>query len=154
MLRARLSMTSLALPQVQRDRRTPVSRFPHVLVFAFPEEDLSAAVLLPRPSFPLLDMFQRPIAEKWQRFRATAGTVGSGANSDIVLESSTNRSSWTVRATLALDASTEVEAGGPDVAAAFSGWLWDPATEYLRARCSTMDASTAPKDVWASFEWK
>lgn len=127
---------------------------PHALLFAYPDANLATGIFVPRPSMRLLTMFQRPAAEKWQRFTVTAGTAASGADVDVVLQSSTDRSAWTTRATIALDASAAAEVGGPDVANAFSGWIWNPATEYLRVNCTTMSAGTAPIDVWASFEWK
>ena len=120
------------------------------IVFVFPDESLSAAVFMPRPSFRLLDKFPAPTAEANQRFTVIAGTAGSGANSDGVLESAVSPfSSWTVQATVALDASQEVEVDG-----VFTGdWVWDPSTEKLRVRCSLMDAGTAPKDVTAVFDY-
>ncbi len=117
------------------------------LLFMFPDEDLAAGIFLPRPSYRLLTKFVAPTSETDQRFTVTAGTVGSGANSDVVLESSTDRSGWTIRATINLDAQVE------DSVASFGGWTWNPVTEYLRVRCTLMDAGTAPADVSALFDW-
>lgn len=120
----------------------------HALVFVFPEESLSAATFIPRPSFTLLNKLSAPTAEGNQRFTVQAGTVGSGANSDVLLESATTPFSlWTARAALALDASAEVSTSS------FSGWTWNPSTEKLRTRCSLMNAGTAPKDVSAVFDY-
>lgn len=121
-----------------------------VIVFSFPDESLSAAVFLPRLSWPLLDKLPVPTNEAAQRFTVVAGTAGSGANSDIVLESAVSPfSSWTIQATIALDAQTEDEVDG-----VFTGdWVWNPATEKLRVRCSLMNAGTAPRDVTALFDY-
>ena len=118
----------------------------HVIVFAFPDESLSAAVFLPRPSFRLLDKLPVTTAEANQRFTVTAGTVGSGTNT-VVLESSTDRSAWTIQATAALDAVTEIVVDGVFTA----DWVWNPTTEYLRVRCSAL--GTAPKDIVALFDY-
>ena len=120
------------------------------ITFVFPEEDLSAAVFMPRPSWRLLDKFPAPTAEANQRFTVSAGTPGSGANSDVVLESAVSPfNSWTIQATIVLDASQEVEIDGVFT----SDWVWNPATEKLRVRCSLMDAGTAPRDVVAIFDY-
>ena len=120
------------------------------IVFAFPDESLSAAVFLPRPSLRLLNKIARPNATGDQRFTVTAGTVGSGTNT-IVLETTTTNPftgspSWTIQATLALGTALIAEA-----TSFTSSWLWTPTTEWLRARCSAV--GTAPKDVVAYFEW-
>lgn len=120
------------------------------IVFVFPDQSLLASVFMPRPSWLLLDKFPAPTAEANQRFTVLAGTAGSGANSDIVLESATAPfTSWTIRATVALDAQTEDEVDGIFI----GDWVWNPSTEKLRVRCSLMDAGTAPKDVTAVFDY-
>ena len=121
-----------------------------VIVFPFPDESLSATVFVPRPSMRLLSKLPVPTAEGDQRFSATAGTAGSGTNT-IVLESTTTNPftaspSWTIQATAALNALQIAED------TTFGGWKWNPATEYLRVRCSVL--GTAPKDVVAYFEFE
>lgn len=123
------------------------------LLFTFPVGDLAAVVAFPRPSYRLLDNIVRPtgVFGATQRFTATAGTAGSGADVDIVLEASTDRSAWTVVATIVLDGSVEV-----DTTSFVSNWHWKPSggsAEYLRVRCSVMSAGTPPKDVYATFDW-
>lgn len=118
-----------------------------VITFSFPDEELSAAVFLPRPSWMLLDKLPTPTAEANQRFTVTAGTAGTGTNT-IVLESSTDRSAWTIQATVSLDTAIEDEIDGVFT----SDWVWDPATEYLRVRCTAV-GGTAPKDVTAVFDY-
>lgn len=123
-----------------------------VLVFTFPDEDLAAAVYIPRPSWILLDNHPAPTSENDQRFTATCDTVGAGTNT-VVLESTTTSPftgspSWTVRATLALGTSKRVS-----TTEFVSDWVWDPTTEYLRVRCSAVNA-TAPKEALAYFEWE
>ena len=122
-----------------------------ILVFSFPAEDLAAGVLLPRPSWPLLSWLDDPTSTTDQRLTIHAGTVGSGANSDLKLETATDLAftSPNVRATLALDASSTKRTNTFD-----GGWVWDVSAEYLRLRCSLMDAGTAPKDVTGFFEWR
>jgi len=122
----------------------------HVLLFAFPDENLSAAVFGPRPSFILLDKFSRPNVTGDQRFTVTADTAGTGTNT-IVIETATGNPfttspTWTVRATLQLGTTKRVSTSSFN-----AGWLWNPATEYLRVRCSAL--GTAPKEVVAYLEW-
>jgi hypothetical protein len=124
----------------------------HAIVFAFPDESLSAAVFLPRPSWMLLDKLPAPTDEANQRFTVTAGTAGASTNT-VVLESTTTNPftgspSWTIQATAALNALKFVEVDGVFT----SDWVWDPATEYLRVRCTVVNA-TAPKDVQAVFDY-
>ncbi len=121
------------------------------LVFTFPDEELAVAVLIPRPSWILLDNHAAPASESDQRFTVTADTVGAGTNT-VILESTTTSPftgspSWTARATLALGTSKRVST------TSFGGWTWDPTTEYLRVRCSVVNA-TAPKEVLGYFEWE
>ena len=122
-----------------------------ILVFSFPAEDLAAGVLLPRPSWPLLSWLDDPTSTTDQRLTIHAGTVGSGANSDLLLETDDNLAftSPTVQATLALDALSTIS-----TVTFTASWVWDVSAEYLRLRCSLMDAGTAPKDVTAFFEWR
>lgn len=123
----------------------PEAQVPRAIVFSFPAEDLAVGVFLPRPSWRLLDKLEAPTSEADQLAWAQAGTAGSGTNT-VVLESTTTNPftgspTWTTRATLQLGTGLLAEVDG-----SFGGWVWDPATEYLRMRCTAV-GGTAPKDV-------
>ncbi len=122
----------------------------HVLTFPYPNKKLAAAVFMPLPSYPLLTKLTAPGVEADQRFTVTANVAGTGTNT-VVLESTTTNPftgspSWTVQATLGLDTVKHIA-----TSAFTSDWVWDPATEYLRTRCSAL--SGAPLDVVAYYEW-
>jgi len=116
-------------------------------VFVFPAEDLAVGVLIPRPSYPLFGQLNTVISD--QGFTATADTAGTGTNT-IKLQSTTTNPftgspSWTDRATLELGTTKRAWT------VSFSGWVWAPATEYLRVYCSAV-GGTAPKEVVAYFD--
>ena len=122
----------------------------HVLTFPYPERELAVGVFMPLPGYRLLTKLTGPGVEGDQRFTVTADVAGSGTNT-VLLESTTGdpfttSPSWTTRATMALGTTKFV------TVSTFSGWVWDPDTEYLRARATAVGA-TRPMEPLCYFEW-